>query len=87
MASFGGPNFNAISVLNKQIERRLNARNMLLPTLAQCCGSGSARIRIYFGRLDPDPAGQNQPRFHNFYLFKLKVDNNTRVPKHFVIFS
>jgi hypothetical protein len=21
----------------------------------QCCGSGSARIRIHFGRLDPDP--------------------------------
>jgi hypothetical protein len=21
----------------------------------QCCGSGSTRLRIYFGRLDPDP--------------------------------
>ena len=25
------------------------------PTFYQCCGSGSGRIRIFFGRSDPDP--------------------------------
>jgi hypothetical protein len=30
------------------------------------------RIRIYFGRLDPDPAEQNQPKFPIFYLLKFK---------------
>jgi hypothetical protein len=39
----------------KQIRRAKEDEKKLSDTKNQCCGSGSAWIRIHFGQLDPNP--------------------------------